>query len=476
MRPRSPVVISSKPATLSRSNPVKSLIHVKFSKGKKSLKYATKGCRNIKMRIVVFEDDTTYNLEPLTLTKGVFDLRLGIFSFADRIKHYMQVEQLDFLSRDHIARHIRESRRARANEPEAIDDETLFVNGLLVFNNELRKMVQKIKPETVVLKEGRLVLARFNEAPAREVASLLMNAPGPDAVKSIKAKASEHVEYGGDSLITNFWEIIERNASQITMDYEAMPRLRSRIPVETRIIGKRKNVHIGKGSNIDPNVMLNVEKGPVYIGDDCEIRFSTFIEGPAYIGQGTIVHPFSIIREGSNIGPVCRVGGEIEETIMQGYSNKQHVGFLGHAYVGEWVNLGALFTNSDLKNTYGNIRITVRGNRVDSGRIKLGGIIADHVKASIGTLVYTGKKIGVASRIEGLVMEDVPSFVLYARTHGLPVWEISVEEAIKVAKRMMSRRKVEFTAADEYLLRKVFELTRREREEKKPRIGVFKYS
>lgn len=428
------------------------------------------------MKLVVFEDDSTHNFEPLTLTRGVFDLRLGLFSFADRIKHFMQVEQIDFLTRDYIARHIRESREARANEPEKIDDETLFVNGTLVFDKELRKMVQKIKPGTVVLKESRLVLARFSETSAREVASLLMNAPGLDAMKMIREKASEHVEYSGESLITNFWEIIERNASQITADYEAMPRLRSRIPVETRIIGKRKNVYIGKGSNIDPNVMLNVEKGPVYIGEDCEIHFSSFIQGPAYIGPGTIVHPFSIIREGSNIGAVCRVGGEIEETIIQGYSNKQHVGFLGHAYVGEWVNLGAGFTNSDLKNTYGNIRITVRGRKVDSGRIKLGGIIADHVKASIGTLVYTGKKVGVASRVEGLVMEDVPSFVLYARTHGFPVWEISVEEAIKVAKRMMARRKIEFTAADEQLLRNVFELTRGEREEKKPRIGAFEFS
>lgn len=424
----------------------------------------------------MFEDDSTHNFEPLTLTRGVFDLRLGLFSFADRIKHYMQVEQLDFLTRDHIARQIRESRNVRANEPETIDDETFFVNGLLVFEKELRKIVQRIKPETIVLKGDRLVLARFNEASAREVAPLLMNAPDLDAVKAIKKKALEHVEYGGGSLITNFWEIIEKNASKITEDYEAMPRLRSRIPVETKVIGKRKNVHIGKGTNIDPYVVLNVEKGPVYIGEDCEIHSGSFIQGPAYIGPRTIVHPFSIIREGSNIGAVCRVGGEIEETIMQGYSNKQHVGFLGHAYVGEWVNLGALFTNSDLKNTYGTIRITVRGRKVDSGRIKLGGIIADHVKASIGTLVYTGKKVGVASRIEGLVLEDVPSFVLYAKTHGFPVWEISVEEVIKVAKRMMSRRKVEFTDADEQLLRKVFELTRREREEKKPRIGAFEFT
>lgn len=428
------------------------------------------------MRIVMFEDDTTYNFEPLTLTRGVFDLRIGLFSFADRVKHYMQVEQIDFLTREYIAEYMRRKKRVKANEPEAIDDEAIFINGLLVFDKNLHKMARKIRPETVVLRGNRIIMARFSETNARELATLFINAPSPQDLKPVVEKASEKIEYEGGSLITYFWELIERNGHQIAEDYETMPRLRSRIPSGAHIVGKRRNVYIGKDTEIAPYVVLNVEKGPIYIGEDCEINSWSFIEGPAYIGPGAIIHPTSIIREGSNIGAVCRIGGEVEETIIQGYSNKQHMGFLGHAYVGEWVNLGALFTNSDLKNTYGNIRITIKGKKVDSGRVKLGGIIADHVKASIGTLLYTGKKVGVASRIEGLVAEDVPSFVLYARTHGLPVWEIEVEEAIKVARRMMSRRKVELTEEDERLLRKVFELTQEERELIKPRRGFFEFA
>ncbi|MEM2487782.1 MAG: putative sugar nucleotidyl transferase [Thermoproteota archaeon] len=428
------------------------------------------------MRIVIFEDDATYNFEPLTLMRGAFDLRIGLFSFADRVKYYMQVEQVDFMTREYIAEYMRRKKKARANEPETIDDETIFINGLLVFDKNLYKIALRIKPETVVLKRNRILMAKFSEAPARELAPLFMNAPSPENLKIIMEKANEKIEYEGDALITYFWELIERNGAQIVEDYEAMPRLKSKIPSGAHIVGKRRNVYIGRDTEIAPYVVLNAEKGPIYIGEGCEINSWSFIEGPAYIGPGAIVHPTSIIREGSNIGAVCRVGGEIEETIIQGYSNKQHTGFLGHAYVGEWVNLGALFTNSDLKNTYGNIRMTIKGRRVDSGRIKLGGIIADHVKASIGTLLYTGKKVGVASRIEGLIAEDVPSFVFYARTHGLPVWEIEVEEAIKVAKRMMSRRKVELTEDDEKLLRKVFELTQDERESIKPRKGFFEFA
>ncbi|MBO3810019.1 MAG: hypothetical protein FGF50_10580, partial [Candidatus Brockarchaeota archaeon] len=158
------------------------------------------------MRIIVFEDYAAHSFEPLTLTRGVFDLRLGLFSLADRVKHYMQVEQVDFLARNHIAEHIRAWRRARANEPEAIDDETVFVNGLLVFNSELRSLVQKIKPETVVAKQGRIVLARFSEARAREVASLLAGAPGVEALRKVREKRLEEVEYEGDELLSSPWE------------------------------------------------------------------------------------------------------------------------------------------------------------------------------------------------------------------------------------------------------------------------------
>lgn len=428
------------------------------------------------MKVVVFEDDATYNFGPLTLTRGSFDLRIGLFSFADRVKHYMQVEQLDFMTRDYIAEYMRKRKKVRANEPDAIDDEAIFVNGLLVFDRNLQKIARKIKPETIVLKGDRILIARLSETIARELAPLFTNAPGPELLNAIKNRFLEKIQYEEALLITHFWDLIERNGLQISDDYETMPRLKSRIPAEVSVIGKRKNLYIGRDSDIAPYVVFNVEEGPVYVGERCEIGPWSYIEGPAYIGPETVIHPLSVIRRGSNIGAACRVGGEVEETIIQGYSNKQHSGFLGHSYVGEWVNLGASFTNSDLKNTYGSVRVMVRGKRVDSGKVKLGSIIADHVKASIGTLLYTGRKIGVSSIVGGTIIEDVPSFIFYEKTREMPVWEIDIEEAIKIARRMMSRRKVELTIEDEQLLRKVFEITREERESIKPRKGVFKYT
>jgi hypothetical protein len=157
------------------------------------------------------------------------------------------------------------------------------------------------------------------------------------------------------------------------------------------------------------------------------------------------------------------VGGELEETIVQGYTNKYHLGFLGHAYVGEWVNLGAATTNSDLKNTYGNVQVMAGGKRVDTGSTKVGCFIGDHVKASIGTQIYTGKTLGVGSHVHGFVTDDVPSFTIWAKSLGAKPTELEFQSIIKTQERVLSRRGVKQTKEDVELLKNLFKLTAGER-------------
>src|SRR6185295_4718482 len=137
--------------------------------------------------------------------------------------------------------------------------------------------------------------------------------------------------------------------------------------------------------------------GPVTIEEGCEVHPFTRIEGPCYVGPKTILLGAKV-REGCSFGPMCRIGGEVEESIVHGYSNKYHDGFLGHAYVGEWVNLGALTTNSDLKNDYSEVKVTLDGRtQLSTGSNKVGALIGDHVKTSIGTLLNTGAYVGAMS-------------------------------------------------------------------------------
>ncbi len=418
------------------------------------------------MQVVIFEDEAAHNLEPLTLTRGAFDIRLGPLSFTERIKCYLKAERVDFLSRDYIAEHIRAKKRVKANEPDAIDDEALFVNGMLVFDHDLRIIAKNIKPGTVVFKSDRLVMAKFGQSPAREAAKLLIGAPGHQPMASLESMALERREYEGDALITNLWELIEKNTHQISKDIAIVPKgSRGRISTKAVVVGNRKNLVMAKDSEVDPYVVLDVTEGPIYIGEKSKIYASSWIKGPVYIGSGSIIHPGSVIREGSNIGDVCKVGGEVEESIVHAYSNKQHAGFLGHAYVGEWVNLGALTTNSDLKNDYSTVEIHVGGRLVDSGTQKLGSFIGDHTKTSVACFLNTGTVVGAMCNIISggdPSPKFIPSFCWYFRGRFSKGW--GFRRTIETAREVMKRRDVTLTDEDVTMYQRIYDMTEEERE------------
>jgi len=205
--------------------------------------------------------------------------------------------------------------------------------------------------------------------------------------------------------------------------------------------------------------------GPIVLEDDVEVQYGSRISGPTWIRRGSQI--FSArLREGTVIGEICKVGGEVEHSIMEAYSNKAHESFLGHSYVGEWVNLGAQAVTSNLKNTYGTIKMDIMGERIDTGMIKLGVFFADHSKISISTAIYAGKKIGVASQVHGVVTDDVPSFTFWAVSLGKQPYEILLESALATQRRMFSRRGVEQKKCDVELLTHIYEMTIEERMKK----------
>jgi UDP-N-acetylglucosamine diphosphorylase/glucosamine-1-phosphate N-acetyltransferase len=230
------------------------------------------------------------------------------------------------------------------------------------------------------------------------------------------------------------------------------------------VYGDEEKVYVGEGSFIEAFVTLDARDGPIYIGNETVVHSGSRITGPTYIGNEVIITS-GLIREGCSIGHVCRVGGELEETIVHGYTNKYHTGFIGHAYIGEWVNLGAATTNSDLKDTYGTVQVVTKGKKLDTGQKKVGCFIGDHAKASIGTQIYTGRKVGVASHVHGFVTKDVPSFTIWGKSLDAKPVELELESVVRTQKRVLSRRGVKQTREDVELLRKLFQITNGEREE-----------
>ena len=224
-----------------------------------------------------------------------------------------------------------------------------------------------------------------------------------------------------------------------------------------RVIGKFP-VNIAEDIEVLGPITIDAREGPVIIGERAMIEPYAYLKGPLHIGSHSIVVAGSRVA-GSYIGVYGRAGGEVTTSIISDYSNKYHFGFLGHSYVGRWVNIGAGSTTSNLKNTYGEIKV----GDTSTGLNKLGAFIGDHSKLSIGTLTYAGIRIGVSSHLHGLVYEDVSPFTIYAKSIGWGLYELDLDSVIRTYKKMAPRRGAEPDPLEEELLRKLFKDTKDQR-------------
>ncbi|MBK9127124.1 MAG: hypothetical protein IPM13_04920 [Phycisphaerales bacterium] len=407
------------------------------------------------MKLVVFEDDQVDRFLPLAYTRGVFELKTGATSLADKIARAARVPLGAVIARDYLAPTLR--RRlpgvAVSDLAACAGDEVLFVNA--------RVCGTAFKPpeKRVALWRGEQLAAwrtTDNVGAVRDYAALVA-----------AASNAERAAYEG-GWFDYIWDVMLGNPGQIEADFTAAGRcgVEGRMHESAVVFGPRDRLYIGADAEIHPMVCLDTRHGPITIEAGCEVHPFTRIEGPCYIGPGSIVLGAKI-REGTSIGPMCRVGGEIEESIIHGYSNKYHDGFLGHAYVGEWVNLGALTTNSDLKNDYTAVSVMMPGGKtVSTGSTKVGAFIADHVKTSIGTLLNTGTIVGTMAVLVATgapLPKYIPPFAWFLS--GVVSKGFGLSALLATARVAMSRRKVEMTADDEQLLRHVYELTAAERAE-----------
>ncbi len=216
------------------------------------------------------------------------------------------------------------------------------------------------------------------------------------------------------------------------------------------------NVSLGKNVKIEPNVFFDTNAGKIEIGDGTKIKANVVLRGPLSIGKNCTINCFTEISD-SQIGDSCKIGGEVVSSVIGSYSNKAHHGFLGHSKVGSWVNIGAGTSVSNLKTTYG----TVKVGGVDTGKIFFGCVIGDYVKTAINTSIHTGKVIGASSHIYGTVTIDVPAFTSYVSADKM--YELPIDLANKIQKAMAKRREIEWTKDDEKNMAGLFKSTQKDR-------------
>lgn len=413
------------------------------------------------MKLCIFED-AWENLFPLTYTRATFELRCGYMSLLERIRRHYPPMPWCVFARDYLAGVLKNRLSAPVNDLSQLKgDAVLFINGRwLMKAGEL--LLEG--PETVGVQGKDIVYARATAETLDQCA-----ADSFDKLLNNLQQALPHVETQA-TLIGYPWHLIQQNPDAMRADFAALNQTgihgicSKHATVWPEDAGTDK-IYVAPRAQVHPFVALDVTHGPIYIDEGAVVYPHTRIEGPAYIGKDTHIVGGKI-REGCSIGPVCRVGGEVEESIIHGYSNKYHDGFLGHAYVGEWVNLGALTTNSDLKNDYGTVEVYVQGKPVDSGDTKVGAFIGDHTKTGIGCLFNTGTVVGMMSLLipNGEPFpKTIPSFCWFFR--GRVSRGRGLKPLIETARIAMGRRKVELTEADAELFEKLYQITKPERDE-----------
>ncbi|MBI2184523.1 MAG: hypothetical protein HYU39_06145 [Thaumarchaeota archaeon] len=407
---------------------------------------------------IIFEDqETASRLEPLTHTRPCFDLIAGTTTLLQHLLHNIHTDQYSIMVRKNLEKVTKQRHKECQVNPTTTDQDTIFINGSTKWNHELTKIITKPAP-FIAVTEKQIIALKVKQKQAQH---MLEEAHQKELLPA-KTSVGKKFDLPSNPLIQGPWELVEMNPQLITNHFPTITRDKRRSHIDATRLGRSNDIFVEEGSLLEKPVVLDARQGPIFIGKDSEIQAFTRITGPTYIGRNVILHSAQI-GEGCTIMDHSRIGGELDKTIIAQYSNKQHTGYIGHSYIGEWVNLGALTSNSDLKNTYGEIKVNVQGRTVNTGLIKVGCFLADSCKTSIGALIYTGKRIGVASQLHGLTAEDIPSFTIYSKSVNGKAFELNLDSALRTQERMMSRRGVKMTMEEGDLLKQLFNTTQKER-------------
>jgi len=418
------------------------------------------------VNLCLYEDPEVLTFGPHVLLRPVFSLRCGIFSLIEKLVRAFPESSLVLAVRPELEELTRILYpTAHVGDPPA--EETLFVNGrLCMTDDEVLHFLAAAKQEASYMASGVLFAAKVAGPRVAHVAKWLRQGDPEKAFEELRFPA----EVNG-FLARSAADLIRWSPRQIVQDFRyafLAGAVQGRIDEGARVL-QPEAIHVARGARVMPGAVLNAEGGPILVDENAVIEPLAYIEGPAAIGAGSRVKAGAQIREGTSIGPVCKIGGEVEASVFQGYANKQHDGFVGHSYIGEWVNLGAGTITSDLKNNYSNVRHFrsadewIEGRGEDSGQRLLGLTVGDFTKTGIGATFPTGAVVGVGCNLYGTALQPVyaPSFV-WGEPGGLV--EHRVDAMIETAVRAMERRKVELRVEVDSRLREIFDASRPERE------------
>jgi UDP-N-acetylglucosamine diphosphorylase / glucose-1-phosphate thymidylyltransferase / UDP-N-acetylgalactosamine diphosphorylase / glucosamine-1-phosphate N-acetyltransferase / galactosamine-1-phosphate N-acetyltransferase len=415
----------------------------------------------------VFDSPIRENFYPLSLTRPTFDFLCGTRSLLENIERALGAAVTDLIVPKYLEEICKEE-HPKVTVNDNVMGRCLALNALISptfpLGSEITRMVEEQNGDFIARdEEGNPIFGMFENFEPEALTS--------SQYKDDLAGKIYRSEDGKIPLLSYPWQLVSVNGGAILKQSVGFENASDQ---NCEVLGSR--LHVLGSAEIERNVTIDSREGDVVIAEGAHVESFSRITGPAFVGKRSMVKSAKI-RGGTSIGEACRIAGELEDSIIFNFSNKNHDGFIGHSIVGSWVNLGALTTNSDLKNTYGKIKVTLQGTKktVNTELNKVGSFIGDMAKSSIGTLIMSGKSIGVSSQIFGTVTDDVPSFTLYAKSLGSESREIYVESVIETQRRMMARRNITMSEKYADMIKRVHNLTSNERVAAGVKKGKFQF-
>lgn len=403
--------------------------------------------------ILLFEPKDINNFYPFSILHPIWELRIGKFKIFERYQflfpdssiHYFgrKPHILAFLKKYNVSNHKIAQGNVLAIDSSVLPTTELFEN-IKKFNNELNSSF-------LIKYSGKLIGIYLTSQDFEKAEEFqrpeLLSSPEIDLFKKFPIVKFEKL-----IKLNYLYDLLDAVETVLYQDFVVHEKEFDEKKFSGVYFRNPKQIYIADSAEIMPGCVFDATKGPIILDENSTIMPQSTIIGPAYVGKNSTIKIGAKIYQNTVIGDLCKIGGEVENSIIQDFSNKQHEGFLGHSFLGEWINIGADTNTSDLKNTYSNIKIRIERNEIDTGRIFLGVLMGDHTKTGINTMLTTGTVTGICGILvrEWFLPNFIPSFS-WGGGKDSPIYK--VEKALQTARVVMKRRNRELLAEEEELIR-----------------------
>lgn len=383
------------------------------------------------MNIVLFDDESRGQLLPLTYTRPVAEIRIGMLSIKEKWQFYFPKAHISYLTEHYLQEKF----------PIIEEAQSYWINASVLPNAALKDALLSLKQGEAIVDNSKIIL-KYAEALSSD---------------TINIELKSSYDY-----LHSLPQIFSWNDKECRSDFELIKKGKQSLPLNASntLIGNADQLFIEEGAIVNASI-LNTSAGPIYIAKDAEVMEGCMIRGPFYLGEHSQTKMGTKIYGATSIGQHCKVGGELNNVVIFGYSNKAHDGFLGNAVIGEWCNIGADSNNSNLKNNYAEVKLWnyQTNNFRKTGLQFCGLIMGDHAKCGINTMFNTGTVVGVASNVfgSGFPRNFIPDFS-WGGAQGMEVYQLN--KVIEVATKVYERRSLDFNEMEKNILLNVFELTK----------------